>query len=220
MMSAGAGVGVLAAGYVKPTLRSVGVVGAYAQLSGPPSLQDGTQGCTPGFWGNEGSNQRAGGKNLWDQPNDPDWLAARLPNGDTFNPFHWNSLFTDVFASHPDVVGKVMYVPGSQTDGVVDDGGGSRAEQAARHLVAAYLNVAIGLSFGYTRNQLKALWADAVAKNTDAAFEALKTELDTENNRHNNTVCGDSSNSLRSPGTVDTWSSGTSTNLVKKKTKP
>ena len=177
--TAAAAGGVIAAGYVKPQLRSIGVPAALA-VSQPTGGGWGTQGCTPGFWGNEGI-ATSGGKELWNVANDADWQTRHFPGGDAYNPFHWNTLFTVVFASHPDLVGRVMYT-GGKGDGVVDASGAGMVVQAARHLVAGYLNAAFGLDYPYGKAQLKQMWADAVANGSGTAFEDLKNKLDRANN--------------------------------------
>ena len=48
-------------------------------------------GCTPGFW------QGGSGRVLWDQVNDPDWVAR---GGDGFNPFIHTTLFNSFFTPH------------------------------------------------------------------------------------------------------------------------
>jgi hypothetical protein len=215
--TAAAAGGALAVHYVKPNLRSLGVPAALA-VSQPGYSGGGTQGCTPGFWGNEGIAS-AGGKELWNVANDADWNARHLAGGDAYNPFRWDTLFTDVFASHPDLVGRVMYVDG-KTDGTVDASGNGMVVQAARHLVAGYLNAAFGLDYPYTKARLKQMWADAVADGSTGAFEYLKNLLDTANNLG----CVISGSGSTAPATTNAWTGSTTgssnpDNLVQKKPK-
>ncbi len=126
----------------------------------------GIVGCTPGFW--QGKNN---GALLWDTSPDAQWTA----NGGAGNPpFLHGTLFNSFFASHPTLNGLTMY------DLVSTGGGPTAARKAARSLVAAYLNTAIGLNTGYTLVQLEQKWAAAVG--SDAALNALHTELDAANN--------------------------------------
>jgi hypothetical protein len=204
--------GVVAAHYVKPSLRALGVPAALAV-----SQPGGSQGCTPGFWGNEGVST-AGGRELWNVANDPDWNARRLPGGDEYNPFHWNTLFTDVFASHPDVVGAVMYIEDSSTEGTVDGSGGTAAEKAARHLVAAYLNASFGLDYPFTKAELAQMWANAVANGSSIAFDDLKNLLDTANNL--GCVISGSTGNAPASGAGWTGTGGTTGDLEKMVKKP
>jgi hypothetical protein len=181
--------GLLAASYVKPSLRAFGVSAAFAIGSPtgsppgsppPPPPSGGLKGCTPGFWGNEG-NMNAGGHGYWDVPNDPNWPQAQQVLGlpQTTNPFYWGTMFNSFFTPHADLNGRVMYKLGSKADGTIDANGGTAAQKAARMLVAAYLNAAFGLNYQYTTTQLKTMWTNAVANGN---FSTLHTQLDTANN--------------------------------------
>lgn len=132
------------------------------------------EGCTPGFWQGGNDIGSAGGKWLWNQPNDPDWL---LSGGAGWNPFIWTTLFNDIF---PPLEGLRDF----DMLALVDQGGGADDYQkAARDLVAATLNAAWGMNYPYTTAQLAAMWAEAVASGD---FISLHTELDAANNAYQN----------------------------------
>ncbi|MBD0319796.1 MAG: hypothetical protein ICV87_05650 [Gemmatimonadetes bacterium] len=124
-------------------------------------------GCTPGFW--QGRNN---GAHLWNTQPDAEWTA----NGGTgAPPFVHTTAFNSFFTSHPALAGKTMM-------DLVGTGGGSvNAQKAARSLVAAYLNTAVGLNTGYATSNLAQRWTAAVGAG-DAALLALHTELDAANN--------------------------------------
>ncbi|MFB6373513.1 MAG: hypothetical protein ABEN55_10445, partial [Bradymonadaceae bacterium] len=126
------------------------------------------EGCTPGFW------QGGTGAELWNTSSDPDW-ESHCGQG-TANPFKHKTLFNDFFTSHPDLNGLEMF-------DLVKEGGGTMAEKAARALVAAYLNASCNeIGYPFTQNELKTMWSNAVATNTDDAFEDLKNKLEEANN--------------------------------------
>lgn len=147
----------LAAGYVKPDLRSFGIPTA---LAVSPGLTLGP--LTPGSWANSG-DPNAGTKELWDDPNDP------------FVPFTQTTQFNSFFTAHPNLAGLTMYE-------VANQGGGSDpVKKAGRSLVAAYLNASIG-SYPYTTAQLANMWNAAVATGSKEAFLQLHELLDAANN--------------------------------------
>lgn len=118
------------------------------------------EGCTPGFW------QGGSGSQLWDVPNDPDWTAA---GGAGTNPYIHTTLFNAFFAPVAELDGLTMF------DLVSTGGGELDARKAARDSVAACLNAEFGIAFPYTScDQIKALWAGAVASGD---FAALHTAL-------------------------------------------
>ncbi len=138
------------------------------------SFVDMMEGCTPGFWQGGNGIGSAGGKWLWNQPNDPDWL---LSGGAGWNPFVWTTRFNDFFTPYEGLQDFDMLA-------LVDKGGGSDDYQkAARDLVAATLNAAWGMNYPYTTDQLAAMWAAAVASGD---FHGLHIELDTANNAYQN----------------------------------
>ena len=164
--------GMTLAAYTRPTLQPLGVPVALA-VSAPPEPVQGS----PGFWKDGGKGQTS----LWDSLNDLDWkdwaqklgLAAATPA----NPFVKTDPFTSIFAPHPAVSAYTMQ---QLLDGVK---GGTELEdaarQAARSLVAAYLDASLyGAGYAYTQAQLKTLWQQAIATNTKDAFETLKTTLE------------------------------------------
>ena len=77
--SAAAGVGALAALYVRPAMRTVGVQGAYAQATFYTP-----EGCTPGFWKNHTPDDK---KNFWSgTPYEPTDDFDTVFGRDVFNP--------------------------------------------------------------------------------------------------------------------------------------
>jgi hypothetical protein len=125
------------------------------------------EGCTPGFW------QGGVGAELWDENNDPDWVAA---GGGGFNPFIHDTVFNDFFT--PPAPGSLGTLEMFELVGT--GGGSSPARRAMRQLVAAYLNASFGMSYPYTTTQLESMWATAVASD-NAALGALATQLGTAN---------------------------------------
>jgi hypothetical protein len=177
--AAAAGVVIGADEYVKPTLKMLGVSRLASAASNPPPPPPPPQeppkkGCTPGFWGNNSSGGQGAGVDWWNTASDPEWTAN---DGSGSNPFHHNTLFTSVFATHPLLVGATMWT-------VVNGGGGSQpARRAARQLVAAYLNASFG-TFAYTPTQLRDMWSQAVA-NGNSSLNSLSVLLDVTNNACN-----------------------------------
>jgi hypothetical protein len=129
-----------------------------------------TQGCTPGFWQGGNDFGTAGGKWLWNEDNDPQWLAS---GGAGYNPYIWTTPFNSFFTPYGGLDGFDMI-------SLVGTGGGSDDfQKAARDLVAAYLNSSWGMAYAYTPAELEAMWTDAV--NT-GDFMSLHLLLDTANN--------------------------------------
>jgi hypothetical protein len=127
----------------------------------PPPPPDG-EGCTPGGW--QGGNLAW----RWDQMPDPDFDPA---NG---NPFYHETDFNGFFVSEGSLDGLTMF------DLVSTGGKKDHARKAARSLVAAYLNAShAGVDYPKTTDELKDMWADAVANGT---FLDLHNELDGYNN--------------------------------------
>lgn len=132
------------------------------------------EGCTPGFWQGGNAVGSAGGKWLWDESNDMDWVFS---GGVGFNPFVWSTPFNEFFSPVESLAGLDML-------GLVDGGGGADdSQKAARDLVAAYLNAAWGMNYPYTTDQLAEMWAGAV---DSGDFLRLHSELDAANNAYQN----------------------------------
>jgi hypothetical protein len=107
------------------------------------------QGCTPGFW------QGGFGVTLWNQVDDPDWVAA---GGDGFNPF----TTTTVFGAYAPFTDTGTSVDSMTMLAIVGSGGGSDpVQKAARDLIAAYLNASFGIDYPYTTATILADWTDA-----------------------------------------------------------
>jgi hypothetical protein len=126
----------------------------------------------------------AGGKNLWDMETDGDWASA---GGLGTNPYTHSTEFNGFFEPYAPFGTETMYELASE--GV--NGGGipqpeKAARQAARALVAAYLNSSFygtgATGYPLSISELQDMWEDAVAANTKAAFEDLKNLLDDYNN--------------------------------------
>jgi hypothetical protein len=128
------------------------------------------QGCTPGFWQGGNDFGTAGGQWLWNELNDPQWVAS---GGAGTNPYMWTSSFNGFFA-------PVGSLDGFDMMSLVGTGGGpDDYQKAARSLVAAYLNASWGMNYKYTTAELSAMWADAVAGGN---FLQLHLVLDSANN--------------------------------------
>ncbi len=128
------------------------------------------EGCTPGFWQGGNANGSTGGKWLWNEAQDLDWIAS---GGIGLNPFDWTTLFNDYFNPYTGLDGVDML-------SLVDTGGGlDDYQKAARDLVAAYLNASWGMNYPFTTDQLSEMWANAV---TSGEFLNLHIELDAANN--------------------------------------
>lgn len=171
-------VGVAAAGYVKPTLRGLGVPVALATSGALPPPGPETAACTPGYWGNSPK-----GKDLWDVANDSAWggVSAEPFIGSTI----FGSYFTPVLSSldPTNLMGQTMlyFASNGATSNPV--------EQAARDVVAGSLNAAyFGSGFGYSLSQIQSAWTGAVntynsSGGTDASgLQNLHTTLDAANN--------------------------------------
>lgn len=129
------------------------------------------EGCTPGFWQGGNDFGTAGGQWLWNEVNDPDWVAS---GGAGYNPYIWTTLFNSYFTPYS------PYMDGFDMMSLVGTGGGSDDfQKAGRDLVAAYLNSSWGMNYPYTTAQLSQMWADAVASGD---FMSLHLLLDAANN--------------------------------------
>lgn len=180
--SAAAGA-VVASGYVKPGLRALGVPTALAAVSGPPDTGEEFDTGTPGYWANSG-NVNAGGKDLWDLVSDEDWEEA---GGLGTNPYVHTTLFNDYFADWEAFDNLTMFdVANKSPDDLKGNTIDAAALKAARSLVAAVLNASFygsGASgYPFSVQELKDMWAAAVAANTKGAFNSLNCKLDNANN--------------------------------------
>jgi hypothetical protein len=128
------------------------------------------EGCTPGFWQGGNDFGTAGGKWLWNEVNDPDWVAS---GGVGLNPYIWTTPFNTYFTPYGSLVGFDMM------DLVGTGGGPDDYQKAARDLVAAYLNSSWGMNYPYSTAELSQMWADAV---TSGDFMSLHLTLDAANN--------------------------------------
>jgi hypothetical protein len=128
------------------------------------------QGCTPGFWQGGNDFGTAGGQWLWNEVNDPQWVAS---GGMGYNPYIWGTQFNSFFAPSGSLSGFDMMT-------LVGNGAGpDDYQKAARDLVAAYLNASWGMNYPYTTAQLSQMWADAVSSGD---FMSLHLLLDAANN--------------------------------------
>ena len=120
------------------------------------------QGCTPGFW------QGGAGSQLWNEPNDPQWVYGGT------NPYIHTTLFNTFF--YLDTDSRLDSL--TMMDLVGSGGGDDPAIKAARDMVAAYLNeAAFPASFPATSlADLEAMWYAAVAGG-DAAFTAFHIQV-------------------------------------------
>src|SRR3954454_8077491 len=134
---------------------------------GADSTNLAAQGCTPGFWGNNGGG---GGTGCWDVANDPQWAAA---GGDGTNPFTYTTPINTFFPSFTDsrLNGVTMW------EAVNGGGGSDPANKAARDLVAGYLNAAFGLDYALSTTQLKTAWYAAVQAG-DSGLDKFHTAVD------------------------------------------
>ncbi len=131
------------------------------------------QGCTPGFWqGGTDQLNTAGGKWLWNEVNDPQWVAS---GGKGTNPYIWTTPVSPYFTLYDALDQTTMM------DLVGTGGGPLDYHKAARDLVAAYLNASWGMGYAYTPAELADMWADAVDHGT---FMDLHLELDAANNAY------------------------------------
>ncbi len=150
----------LAGSYVKPGVVSAGVQESYTPSGdvpppSPPPVS--AQGCSPGFWG-----RSPGGRGLWDVSSDPNWNA--VTHGDQYNPYTHDTLFNSYFTPVAGLSGLTMI------DLVGSGGTSNRARQAARDLVAAYLNACIGLNYAYSKSGLMTMWNAAVSSGDFGSF--------------------------------------------------
>ncbi len=136
------------------------------------------QGYTPGFWQGGSDGGQAGGQWLWNEVNDPQWVAS---GGLGTNPYIWTTFFNSFFAPYAGLADFDMM-------SLVGTGGGSDDfQKAARSLVAAYLNSSWGMNYAYDTSDLLAMWAAAVASGD---FLDLHIELDAANNAYYRTDGG------------------------------
>jgi hypothetical protein len=136
------------------------------------------QGCTPGFWQGGSDGGQAGGKWLWNEVNDPQWVAS---GGIPYNPYIWTTGFQTYFGG-PFVSGDMWYFVNPDQWSVNDD-----YHKAARSLTAAYLNASWGMNYAYTIAELQTMW-DAAAFSGD--YLALHNLLDAANNAYGRTDGG------------------------------
>lgn len=128
------------------------------------------EGCTPGFWQGGNDFGTAGGKWLWNENNDPQWVAS---GGTGWNPYIWTTLFNTFFTPFGGLSNFDMMA-------LVGTGGGpDDFQKAARDLVAAYLNSSWGMNYPYSTGQLKTMWTNAV---NSGDFMSLHLLLDGANN--------------------------------------
>ena len=128
-----------------------------------------TKGCTPGFWQGGNDFGTAGGKWLWNEVNDPQWIAS---GGMGTNPYIWTTGFCGFFGCSES--GDMWYYINPDMWSVNDD-----FHKAARSLVAAYLNASWGMAYAYSTDELKTMWNEAYAGGT---LLDLHTKLDKANN--------------------------------------
>jgi hypothetical protein len=129
------------------------------------------EGCTPGFWQGGNDFGTAGGKWLWNEDNDPDWVAS---GGFGTNPYKWDDSFCDFFGCTED--GTMWYYVNPNLWSVNDD-----FHKAARSLTAAYLNASWGMGYPYSTTELLIMWTDAY---NDGKLLTLHNELDAANNAY------------------------------------
>jgi hypothetical protein len=129
------------------------------------------EGCTPGFWQGGNDFGTAGGRWLWNEMNDLQWLAS---GGMGTNPYMWTTSFSPFFTAYS------PYMDPFDMMTLVGNGAGpDDYQKAGRDLVAAYLNASWGMNYPYTAAQLSQMWADAVASGD---FISLHLLLDAANN--------------------------------------
>ncbi len=121
------------------------------------TVTPGLEGCTPGFW------QGGYGRNLWNEPTDPDWPDRTGEGGTATNPFTHDTLFCDYFGCK---VGTKL--AGLTMIEIVGTGGGEMPERkAARNVIAAYLNTAWSMRYDFglydEPGEIAALWTSAVS---------------------------------------------------------
>ena len=173
--TAAAAGGIAAAGYVKPSMRSLGVPTALA-VSGPGLLfKDGT----PGMWSGWGGYSGSPYVRMWNSVNDVDWTGIHTPN-----PFTYDTKFNDFFEPSPALTNQTF----DTMLEIVDAGGGSLwAKKTGRDVVAAYLNASyFGSGYPFMRDEIKAWWRDAIMPyNTTGSttlLQSLHAKLDAANN--------------------------------------
>ncbi len=136
------------------------------------------EGCTPGFWQGGSDGGQAGGQWLWNEVNDPQWVAS---GGQGTNPYIWTTKFSPFFTLYDSLDTIDMMT-------LVGNGAGPLDYiKAARDLVAAYLNASWGMNYAYTTTQLKTMWTNAVGSGD---FMSLHLKLDAANNAYGRTDGG------------------------------
>jgi hypothetical protein len=167
--------GLAAAGYVKPSMRSLGIPKALA-VSGPGlPFQD----STPGMWSGSGGVTGSPYVQMWSSVNDVDWTGIYTPN-----PFAYNTKFNDFFEPSPALAAETF---DSMLE-IVDSGGGNLwPKKTGRDVVAAYLNASyFGSGYPFTRDEIKVWWRDAIlpynAAGATTLLAALHSKLDAANN--------------------------------------
>jgi hypothetical protein len=108
------------------------------------------QGCTPGFWQGGSAGGQAGGQWLWDEVNDPQWVAS---GGIPYNPYIHTTAFCTEFSCGNS--GDMWYYINPNMWDVNND-----FHKAARSMTAAYLNASWGMNYPYTTDELKQMWLD------------------------------------------------------------
>lgn len=130
------------------------------------------EGCTPGFWQSGNAGGSIGGKWLWNTDQDINWVAA---GGQNWNPYIWTTPFNSFFPSYAPLGNIDMLT-------LIENGGGLEDyQQAARDLVAAWLNVSWGMQYPYSTDLLTAMWNYAIETED---FRTLHIILDAANNAH------------------------------------
>lgn len=136
------------------------------------------EGCTPGFWQGGSAGGTAGGQWLWNEQNDPDWVAS---GGNGFNPYWHTSVFCTFFGGCSGTA-TMWYFVNPDLWTVNDD-----FSKAARSLTAAYLNASWGMAYAYTTAELAQMWAGAVSSGD---YLGLHNLLDAANNAYFRTTGG------------------------------
>ncbi len=127
------------------------------------------QGCTPGFWQGGTAGGQAGGRWLWNEVNDPDWVAS---GGIPYNPYIHTTGFCSFFGCSPG--GDMWYYINPDMWSINDD-----FHKAARSLTAAYLNASWGMAYAYDIADLVSMWNGG---SPTIGLLALHTTLDKANN--------------------------------------
>jgi hypothetical protein len=134
------------------------------------------QGCTPGFWQGGSAGGQAGGQWLWNEDNDPQWVAS---GGIPYNPYIHDTNFCGYFGCGGATSSTMWYYVNPNLWTVNDD-----FSKAARSMTAAYLNASWGMNYPYSTSELQTMWTDAF--NTGKLLE-LHITLDAANNSYADT---------------------------------